>query len=447
MTKEMTHGSPTRLILSFTIPLMLGNIFQQLYSMVDTAIVGRILGTDALAAVGATGSVTFLIIGFCLGLCSGFAIPLAQCFGRRDYAELRRYLGNAILLLCLFGLLITVLTVLFCRNILELMGTPEDIIDEAYAYLVVIFAGIPATLLYNMISGIQRALGDSRTPMLFLVAASVINVVLDIVLIVFIPMGVAGAAVATIVSQLVGGIACLIFAIRHYNVIHLSKEDLRPRMEYIGPLMNMGLPMALQTSITAIGSVILQSSVNALGTTAVASATAGSKIYYFFDSICGAMGVTMSNYGGQNIGAKKYDRIDKGLRSCCIIGVIYSLIGLAVILLCGRWLLQIFVDPSETAILDGAYHYLFINGCFLTPLMLVNVVRLTIQGIGFSKIAMFAGVFEMIARGLTGMLLVPAFGFTAACLAGPIAWLMADSFLIPAYFAVMRRVRRNEGAA
>lgn len=185
-----------KLILGFSIPLLFGNLFQQFYSMVDTMIVGRVLGTGPLAAVGSTGSITFLIIGFCLGLCSGFAIPVAQRFGSRDYKELRRFIGNAVWLCVGFGIVLTVLTVIFCRNILELMGTPADIIDDAYAYLVVIFAGIPATFLYNMLAGIQRAIGDSRTPVVILVIASIINIVLDIVLVVFIPMGVAGAAVA-----------------------------------------------------------------------------------------------------------------------------------------------------------------------------------------------------------------------------------------------------------
>lgn len=211
-----------KLILGFSIPLFFGNIFQQFYSMVDTIIVGRVLGTGPLAAVGSTGSVTFLIVGFCLGLCSGFAIPVAQRFGSRDYEELRRFIGNAVWLCAGFGTVLTVLTVVFCRDILELMGTPADIIDDAYAYLVIIFAGIPATFLYNILSGIQRALGDSRTPVVFLVIASIINIVLDIVLIVFVPLGVAGAAIATVVSQLVSGLGCLIYASRHYEVLRMT---------------------------------------------------------------------------------------------------------------------------------------------------------------------------------------------------------------------------------
>ena len=445
MTKEMTHGSPMKLILGFTIPLLFGNLFQQFYSMVDTIIVGRVLGTGPLAAVGSTGSVTFLIIGFCLGLCSGFAIPVAQRFGSRDYDELRRFIGNAVWLCVGFGALLTLLTVVFCRNILELMGTPADILDDAYAYLVIIFAGIPATFLYNMLAGIQRALGDSRTPVVFLVIASVINIVLDVVLIVLIPLGVAGAALATVVSQLAAGLACLVYASRHYEVLRMSRDDFKLRAPYVRRLIGMGLPMALQTSITAIGSVILQASVNSLGSQAVASVTAGSKLYMFFACAYDAMGVTMSTYSGQNIGARKIDRIGQGVKACGIVGIVYSVLALLVIVFFGKWLLLLFVDASETAILAAAYQYLLTSGLFLIPLTYVNVLRLTIQGMGYSRLAMFAGVFEMVARGGTGALLVPAFGFAAACFAGPIAWLMADSFLIPEYFHVIRRARRGEG--
>lgn len=445
MTKELTHGSPMKLILGFTIPLLFGNLFQQCYSMVDAIIVGRVLGSGALAAVGSTGSVTFLIIGFCLGICSGFAIPIAQRFGSRDYDELRRFVGSAVWLCGIIGTVMTVLTVVFCRNILELMGTPADIIDGAYAYLVVIFAGIPATILYNMLAGIQRALGDSRTPVLFLMMASVINIVLDIVLIVFCDMGVAGASIATIVSQLIAGLSCLFYVGRRYEVLKMTRGDFKLRAPYARRLLAMGLPMALQTSITAIGNVILQSSVNALGSTAVASSTAGSKLFMLFACAYDSMGVTMSTYCGQNIGARKIDRITKGVKACSIVGTIYSLLALLVVIFFGKYLLLLFVDRSETVILAGAYQHLVTSAAFFVPLAFVNIIRLSIQGMGYSRLAMFAGVFEMIARGATGALLVPVFGFTAACFAGPIAWVMADSFLLPAFFHVMRKVRKGEG--
>lgn len=447
MTKELTHGSPPKLILSFMIPLLFGNIFQNLYSMVDAAIVGQVLGTDALAAVGCTGSVTFLLIGFSLGICSGFAIPVAQRFGAQDYEDMRKYLGNSIVLISGFAVVFAIVTAAMCRTILQWMGTPADIIDQASAYLTVIFLGVPATLLYNMVSGILRALGDSRTPVLFLVVASVTNVVLDFVLILWTPLGVAGAALATILSQLIAGIGSLFFMIRHHKIVHVTHSDLKLSRAHVGVLFNMGIPMALQTSITAIGNVILQGAINSLGVVSLASITAGNKVFMFFDSGTGAMGVTMSNYSGQNLGAKKYDRISNGVKASTTIMAIYSAIGLITLALVGRPMLHLFVDGAETEIMNYAFRYIIINSAFLFPLSLVNSVRFVIQGMGFSRLAVFAGVLEMFARGLTGLFLVPAFGFTAACFAGPLAWLAADCFLIPAYKYCIRRARREGGAA
>ena len=443
MTKEMTSGSPPKLILSFMIPLLFGNIFQNLYSMVDAAIVGKVLGTDALAAVGCTGSICFMLIGFSLGICSGFAIPVAQRFGAQDYDGMRKYLGNSIVLIIGFAIGFSVLTVAMCRTILEWMGTPADIIDLSAAYLAVIFAGLPATLLYNMVSGILRALGDSRTPVLFLIVASVTNVILDFALVMWIPMGVRGAALATILSQLIAGCGSLIFMIRRYKIVHISRSDLRLSRSYVGVLFNMGIPMALQTSITAIGNVILQGAINSLGVVSLASITAGSKVFMFFDSGTGAMGVTMSNYSGQNLGAKKYDRISKGVKTSTTIMAIYSLIGLVTLALVGRPMLHLFIDGGEAEIMRFAYRYILINSAFLFPLSLVNSVRFVIQGMGFSRLAVCAGILEMFARGLTGLFLVPAFGFTAACFAGPLAWLAADCFLIPAYRYCIRKARRT----
>ena len=443
MTMEMTSGSPPRLILGFMIPLLFGNIFQNLYSMVDAAIVGKVLGTDALAAVGCTGSICFMLIGFSLGICSGFAIPVAQRFGAQDYDGMRKYLGNSIVLITGFALVFSVLTVVMCRTILAWMGTPADIIDLSAAYLTVIFAGLPATLLYNMVSGILRALGDSRTPVTFLIVASVTNVILDFALVMWIPMGVVGAALATILSQLIAGCGSLFFMIRRYRIVHLSRSDMQLSRPYVKVLINMGVPMAMQTSITAIGNVVLQGAINSLGVVSLASITAGSKVFMFFDSGTGAMGVTMSNYSGQNLGAKKYDRISKGVKTSTTIMAIYSVIGLTVLAIIGRPMLHLFIDGGETEILNYAYRYVIINSAFLFPLSLVNSVRFVIQGMGFSRLAVCAGVLEMFARGLTGLFLVPAFGFTAACFAGPLAWLAADCFLIPAYRHCIRKARRT----
>lgn len=442
MTKDMTSGSPARLILRFTIPLIFGNLFQQFYSMVDTIIVGRFLGKESLAAVGSTGSINFLIIGFCLGLCSGFAIPVSQQFGAKNFAEMKKYIGNTIWLTIWSSVLFTVATVLLCRPMLEWMNTPSDIIEEAYWYIVVIFAGIPAIFLYNVQAALLRALGDSRTPVVFLVIASFLNIALDLLLIVVIPMGVVGAAVATVLSQLLSGVACFVFIVKKFPALHISRQDLHIDTGYLTRLCSIGIPMGLQFSITAIGSIILQTSVNALGSGIVAAVTAAGRLYSLFACAFDALGVAMSTYGGQNIGARKVERLSPGLRAAMIIGSIYSVFSLLVIWLLGKPLLTLFVEATEVEIINNAYLFMMINVAFFIPLAGVNIFRLMIQGMGYSKMAVFAGVSEMIARGVVGAWLVPALGYIAACFASPIAWIMADLFLIPAYYAIVHHLKK-----
>lgn len=440
MEKDMTKGSPMRLILGFAVPLLFGLLFQQFYSMVDTIIVGHYLGVEALAAVGATGSVNFLIIGFCMGVCNGFALPIAQEFGAGNAPKLRRFVANSVWLSVIFAVVMTVVVSLLCRSILQWMRTPENIIDGAYDYIIIIFIGIPVVFLYNVTAAIIRSLGDSRTPVIFLVMAAVLNIFLDLLLIIVIPMGVAGAAVATVLSQAIAGVCCLIYMCRKYPILHLSKEEWKWNGECVARLCNMGIPMGLQYSITAIGSVILQSAVNGIGSDAVAAVTAGSKVSMLLMCPFDAMGSTMATYGGQNIGAGDLDRVGKGLKSCTLLGLLYSLIAVGVVFTLGHVLLLLFLDAGETVILANAYLFIRVNVLFYFPLALVNIVRFLIQGMGFSKLAVFAGAFEMLARGLAGFILVPAFGFTAVCFANPLAWIFADIFLIPAYFLVKKKM-------
>lgn len=443
MTKDMTSGSPIKLLLKFIIPLIFGNLFQQFYSMVDTIIVGRYLGKEALAGVGSTGSVNYMIIGFCLGVCAGFAIPVAQRFGAKLFDDLRRFVGNIIWLAIGLSVIFTILTVLLCRPILVAMNTPSDIFEYAYQYIVIIFAGIPATIFYNILASLLRALGDSRTPVVFLVLASLINIVLDFAFVLGTPMGVAGAAVATVISQAASGFACLIFIKKKFAILHITKDDMKLRGSYVSELCGMGIPMGLQCSITAIGGILLQAAVNGLGSIAVAAVAAATKLSMFFTCAYDAMGVAMSTYGGQNIGARRMDRIPSGLRSGMIIGSVYSILAFLIILFFGQYLATLFVDGGEIEIIQKAHQFLIANGSFYIPLTAVNIFRLYIQGMGFSKLAMFAGVFEMVARTIAGLVLVPIFGYTASCFANPFAWCMADVFLIPAYFYVFRRLKRQ----
>lgn len=445
MTKDMTNGSPMKLILGFSVPLLFGYLFQQFYNLVDTLIVGRFLGVDALAAVGSTGSLNFLIIGFCMGVCNGFAIPLAQRFGAGDYRGMRAFMMNAVYLTIGFAVIMTVLTVLFCRPILQLMRTPDNILDDAYNYIVIIFAGIPATYLYNLVSGIIRSMGDSKTSVVFLTIASVLNIVLDLVLIITFGMGVSGAALATVISQAVSGIGCLLYSWKKFDILHTNEDERRGNIFYMKTLCGMGIPMGLQYSITAIGSVILQSAVNTLGSNAVAAMTAGNKIGMFFCCPYDALGSTMATYGGQNVGAKKMERISEGLKSCSILGIGYSVIAFIVLYFAGGGLATFFVESAETEIIQNVHLFLIINSAFYIPLAFVNIVRFLIQGMGYSKFAILAGVFEMVARALVGFAFVPIFGYPAACFASPVAWIFADCFLFPAYFHVYKKTKKMLG--
>ena len=439
MEKDMTKGSPMRLILGFAVPLLFGLIFQQFYSMVDTIIVGQRLGVDALAAVGATGSVNFLIIGFCMGVCSGFSIPIAQEFGARHEANMRRYVANCVWLSIIFAVVMTILVAILCRPILELMRTPDNIIDSSYSYIFIIFLGIPVTYLYNMTAAILRSLGDSRTPVIFLVMAAVLNIFLDLLCIIVFQMGVAGAAIATVVSQAIAGICCLVFICKKFTILRITKDEWKWNRQFVVKLCNMGIPMGLQYSITAVGSVVLQSAVNGIGSGAVAAVTAGGKLNLMLVCPFDAMGSTMATYGGQNVGAGELERVDRGLKSCVLLGIIYALIAGVVVYAAGKYLLLLFLDADEAVILNNAYTFIRINAVFFISLALVNIVRFLIQGMGYSKLAVFAGAFEMLARGLMGFVLVPFFGFRAVCFANPLAWVFADAFLIPAYIHVRKK--------
>ncbi len=442
-TKDMTQGPPMKLILGFSVPLLFGFLFQQFYSVVDTIIVGRFLGVHALAGVGSTGSLNFLIIGFCMGVCNGFAIPLAHKFGAKDYSGLRRFMANSMWLSILFSAVMTVATAVFCRQMLTAMKTPEDIYPYAYQYIFIIFLGIPATYLYNMLSGIIRAMGDSKTPLAFLTLSSFLNIALDFICIINLDMGVAGAAVATVASQAVSGVFCLIYMAKKFPLLRIEKEEWKIHLSYMGVLCGMGVPMGLQYSITAIGSVILQSAVNTLGAAAVASVTAASKVGMFFCCPYDAMGSTMATYGGQNVGAKKLERLGQGIKACMLIAVVYSVIAFTVLFFAGAELSSLFMDSADEGILADARMLLVINSMFFIPLAVVNVVRFLIQGMGFGTFAILAGVCEMAARGLAGMLLVPRFGFIGVCFASPLAWIFADAFLIPAYIHVRRKLERT----
>lgn len=443
MTKDMTSGSPAKLIFGFAIPMFLGLLFQQFYSMVDTLIVGKFLGVNPLAGVGSTTSLNFMVLGFCMGVCNGFAIPVAQMFGAKEEHRLRKYVTNGAWLCIVFSIVMTLVVVAVCRPVLVLMQTPEEIFEYAYVYIVIVFWGIPCTFLYNILAAIIRSLGDSKTPVIFLAISSGINIVLDLVFVLVFDMGVEGPAIATVLAQGISGIICLWYMYRKFPVLHASRDEWKPELHYMGKLCYIGVPMGLQYSVTAIGTLVLQAAVNGLGAAVVAGVTAAQKINMFISCPIESLGQTMAPYAGQNMGAGKIDRIGKGLKSAVLMGWGVSIICFLIAVLFGKQLTMLFVDASETTIISYSYQFLlYCTGgyCLLT---LVNTVRFTIQGMGFSVFAILSGIMEMIARILAATVVVQMIGFAGTCLAHPMAWLFADVFLIPAFFWCREKVAKQ----
>lgn len=444
MVKDMTKGKPFPVILRFCIPMLFGSIFQQFYNIADTLIVGRFISVDALAAVGSTGSLNFLVIGFLLGICSGFCIPVSQSFGAGDIKEMRRYIANSLYLCAFFTVLLTVVTLLFTRQMLVLMGTPEDILEGAYSYIIVIFAGIVAIMVYNLMASILRALGDSKTPLYFLAIACVLNVALDLLFILVFGMGLGGVGLATVLAQAVSGVMCVVYVWRNYPILHFMRDELRFSWKHCKRLLVIGVPMALQFSITAVGAVILQRAVNGLGTAVIASITTGNRISMLLTQPMETLGITMATYCGQNLGAGRPDRISGGVRVAIRMTLVYSVFAGVVLWFFGRYLSLIFIDGSETEILRDMVYFLRIIGACYPVLGVLFVLRNSIQGMGNSFLPMFAGVSELVARSLVAFLLVGAIGFTAVCLAGPVAWLFADILLIPSYFVVLNKIKKAQ---
>lgn len=440
-TKKMTEGNILKLILGFSIPMLAGLIFQQMYNLVDTIIVGQTLGDAALAAVGSTGSINFLINGFCMGLCSGFAIPVAQRFGSEEYDSMRKFVGNSAVLSAICAAVLTIVVSIFCYQILIITDTPADIIDQAYDYISIIFWGIPVTFLYNLTAGIMRSLGDSKTPTYFLILAAAINVVLDIAFILVLGMGVDGPALATVISQFVAGIGSLVYMKRRFPILELKKEDWHMEKNYVSLLMAMGIPFGLQYSITAIGSVILQAAVNGLGTVAVASMTAGSKVSMFVVCPFDALGGTMATYAGQNVGARNIARVKKGAWTTQLIGSIYSVVILVFLYFAGRTILRLFTQTD--IVIEQAMMYLLANAVTYILLAAVNNFRFVIQGMGFSTFAILSGVMEMIARILVAFTMVPAIGYAGAIWASPVAWVFAVAFLIPGFYYCCNKLEKQ----
>lgn len=439
--KEMTSGASFPLILNFTLPLLLGNLLQQTYSLMDAAIVGKYLGINALASVGASTSVVFLILGFCTGCCSGFSIPVAQKFGARDYVTMRRFISVSLKISGVMSVALAIITSLLCAFILRTMQTPENIFGGAYIYLLITFIGIPCTFYYNLLSGIIRALGDSKTPFWFLLLSAVLNIILDLFCIIVLGWGVAGAAIATVFSQGVSSVLCYIYMNRKYEILKTTPSERRFRSDIARQLLGIGVPMGLQFSITAIGSIMLQSSNNALGTACVAAFTAAMRIKMFFMCALDSLGIAMATYSGQNYGAGKPVRIWQGIKSSYVMMLVYVAAINIVIWCFAEKFALLFIDPSETEVIKDTALFLHINLSFFPLLGSLIILRYTIQGAGYTKLAMFSGVSEMVARIMVSLVVVPLFGYLGVCYGDPTAWLFANLFLIPAFIYVYRRLK------
>ena len=434
---DMTTGNPMKIILNFTLPIFLGNVFQQFYNMADAVIVGKFVGNKALAAVGSTGTIMFLIYGFVVGMTAGFTVPTAQKFGAGDMKGMRRTVAGAGVLSLVVGALLTMLFMLFMKPLLTLMNTPSDIFKDAYGYIMIISGGILAQMLYNLLSSILRAIGNSKIPLYFLIISALLNILLDLLFIVGFHMGAAGAAVATIIAQGVSGILCLIYIIAKIPVLHLNRNDLHAGKDVYGIQLKIGLPMALQYSITAIGSMMVQSSLNILGSTLVAAFTAAGKIEQVVTQAYVAMGTTMATYSAQNMGAGSVKRIREGFRANTIIGIIYSLVAAAFVMTVGKYMTYLFVSEDVDLIMNSVDIYLKCIGLFFIPLTVVNIYRNGIQGLGYGLLPMMAGVAELIGRGIVAVIAGNMRSYTGVCLAGPAAWSLAAALLIVMYFFIM----------
>lgn len=443
-TKDMTEGKPVQLILAFMIPVLCGNLFQNFYNIVDSMIVGRFLGVDALASVGSTTSLNFLVVGWIIGMTSGFGILLSQAYGARDEKKLRHYTAMSMYLCIALAVIMTVGLLAANKTILHLMNTPDKIFNDTSLYIAIIYAGLPVTILYNMLSSIARALGDSKTPLYFLILSSVLNVGLDILFVAVLPFGVAGAAYATVFSQGVAAVLCLFYVWKKYEVIHFGKEERRISGRSIRVLLTMGIPMALQFSITAIGTMIVQSALNLLGSMYIASYAATMKIQNITMQVYVALGASIATYAGQNYGAGKIDRIKKGVHSSLCITVIYG----ACVMLLAYFVLpstvQIFAEDPTGELQAIAKQIFHISLWFYIPLGMIFTYRNALQGLGNGLVPMLGGVFELAARGLIILLLFKPLQFVGICLSDPGAWVSALIPLIPYYHWYIKRLSQGK---
>lgn len=433
MRKDMTVGNPLKIILLFSIPVLLGNLFQQFYSMVDTVIVGQYLGQDALAAVGATGCIMFLVLGFANGIAQGFGVMVSHAFGAKNYELLKHYVALSLFLTVIVSVILGIPTVLGSRQLLIWLNTPEDILVLADNYIKVIFGGIFFTMAYNVASGILRGIGDSRTPLYFLIFSSGLNIGLDVFLIVVFKMGTAGAAYATVISQAVAAVLCFVVMYKKYDILRVKPTDFYWDFKGICKLLSIGVPMALNYSITAIGAMIFQRAVNMFGSEVVAAYTAASKVYNIAVQSMPTLGTAMATYCGQNLGARKYDRIYKGMRNGFFLCFATTAIGILICFFMGPMMIGWFIKNPSAQTMSYAMQYLKTISVFFLPLAWIFLYRNALQGLDRGIVPMLSGVVELIGRYLAIVIVAKRFGYAGVCFADPAAWVLTGVLLIVTY--------------
>lgn len=451
MTNDMTKGNPLKIFIFFSIPLLIGNIFQQLYSMVDTIIVGRFVGVNALAAVGTTGSMFFLVNGMILGLTSGFGVLVSQKFGAKDESGVKKAVASNIILTIISTIIITVISLLIKDKLLNLMNTPNNIFKDANTYITIIFAGIITQSIYNMASAILRSLGDSKTPLYFLIISSVLNIILDLLFIAKFNMGVAGAAYATNIAQGFAAVLCIIYSYKKFKILRLKKDDFNIDKDYFKTHLKIGIPMGLQFSVTALGIIIVQSAINVFGSTVIAAYTASSKVLQLVMQPAISFGVTIATYAGQNLGAKRFDRIKYGIKIINKVSIISSLIAGAILVFFGKYFVMLFIENPTKEIFGYAQQVFNYSAIFFIPLGLIFIYRNVLQGMGDSFVPMMAGVAELLARAIVAFTLPKLIGFVGICLSDPIAWIAAAVPLVITYYIkinkIMNESKYNEDIA
>ncbi|WP_350349498.1 MATE family efflux transporter [Agromyces sp. G08B096] len=442
MARTLTTGAPWRVITVFAVPLLIGNVVQQLYQIADAIVVGRHLGVDSLAAVGATGSLLFLLLGFAWGVTSGFAIPTAQAFGARDHAAVRRSVAIGTLLTGAMSVVLTIGAPLLAGPALQLMQTPEELLPEATVFTQVSFLGSAAVMFFNYLSAIIRAVGDSRTPLVFLTLACALNVALVLVMVGVLEWGVAGAALATGVAQAVSVLLCLEYVRRRLPMLHLRREDWRFSRAEFSEHLRVGLPMGFQASIIAIGTLTVQVALNELGAGAVAAYTTASRVDSLAVALLQSIGLAVSMFAAQNLGGRRPDRIRRGVVQAVWISIGVSVVLGAVLIAFGADLVRLFVDEGSDAVVADAATMLAVNGFLYASLGVLFVLRGALQGLGHTLVPTLTGVVELVMRVLAAIVLGAAFGFVGVVWSNPLAWLGAVALLLPAYLREHRKLGR-----